>query len=601
MEVQFMPTHANRKSPKLLRFRPAESIVTPRSIPIRRIVNWLSVWAVGALLIGCGGGGGGGSSAPTSQTTAPTTTPLIQAQPTKGELNAASRFASRASLGMNYDQIRALSIKGHDSWLEEQFALPVEYHDEMVADLIQRTEDGEFDEATNADDLPFVFRRYVWWHRALSSNDVLRQRIAFALSEIFVVSEVGGLGDTERALPNFYDVLLARAFGNYRSLLRAVTLHPSMGFYLSHVNNRKADPDNNIYPDENFARENMQLFSIGLYEMNPDGSYKYDANGDPIPTYTDDDIREFAKVFTGLSWGGENARFGRRWENYLVPMEMFDEYHEQGTKKLLNGFEIPAGQTGMEDIEDAIDNIFNHANVGPFIGRQLIQRLVTSNPSPQYVRRVAEAFVDNGLGVRGDMKAVIRAVLLDPEATADPGTYAQFGKLREPILRIVSIGRQFHIQSTSEYFFHGGYWIQDQLKQHPLSSPSVFNFFLPSHMPNGEISEANLVAPEFQITTNTTVIGISNLAQHMIWADDIGGVQSPPFGEMSVNLHEYSVLATDLQGLIDRLDIVLTYGTLSEATRNAIGATLVTIADPMERAQMAIYLFLISPDFAVML
>jgi len=596
-----MPTHANRKSPKLLRFRPAESIVTPRSIPIRRIVNWLSVWAVGALLIGCGGGGGGGSSAPTSQTTAPTTTPLIQAQPTKGELNAASRFASRASLGMNYDQIRALSIKGHDSWLEEQFALPVEYHDEMVADLIQRTEDGEFDEATNADDLPFVFRRYVWWHRALSSNDVLRQRIAFALSEIFVVSEVGGLGDTERALPNFYDVLLARAFGNYRSLLRAVTLHPSMGFYLSHVNNRKADPDNNIYPDENFARENMQLFSIGLYEMNPDGSYKYDANGDPIPTYTDDDIREFAKVFTGLSWGGENARFGRRWENYLVPMEMFDEYHEQGTKKLLNGFEIPAGQTGMEDIEDAIDNIFNHANVGPFIGRQLIQRLVTSNPSPQYVRRVAEAFVDNGLGVRGDMKAVIRAVLLDPEATADPGTYAQFGKLREPILRIVSIGRQFHIQSTSEYFFHGGYWIQDQLKQHPLSSPSVFNFFLPSHMPNGEISEANLVAPEFQITTNTTVIGISNLAQHMIWADDIGGVQSPPFGEMSVNLHEYSVLATDLQGLIDRLDIVLTYGTLSEATRNAIGATLVTIADPMERAQMAIYLFLISPDFAVML
>ena len=596
-----MPTHANRKSPKLLRFRPAESIVTPRSIPIRRIVNWLSVWAVGALLIGCGGGGGG-SSAPASQNSvAPTITPLIQAQPTESELNAASRFASRASLGMNYDQIRALSIKGHDSWLEEQFAVPVEYHDEMVADLIQRAEDGEFDEATNADNLPFVFRRYVWWHRAFSSDDVLRQRIAFALSEILVVSEVGGLGDTERALPNFYDVLLARAFGNYRSLLRAVTLHPSMGFYLSHVNNSKADPDNNIYPDENFARENMQLFSIGLYQMNPDGSYKYDANGDPIPTYTDDDIREFAKVFTGLSWGGANARFGRRWANYLVPMEMFDEYHEQGTKKLLNGFEIPAGQTGMEDIEDAIDNVFNHSNVGPFIGRQLIQRLVTSNPSPQYVRRVAEAFADNGLGVRGDMKAVIRAVLLDPEATADPGTYTQFGKLREPILRIVNIGRQFHIQSTSDYFFHGGYWIQDQLKQHPLASPSVFNFFLPSHMPNGEIAEANLVAPEFQITTNTTVIAVSNLAQHLIWADEIGGVQSPPFGEMSLNLHEYSVLASDVQGLIDRLDMVLTYGTLSEATRNSIGATLVTIADPMERAKWAIYLFLISPDFAVML
>ena len=374
-----------------------------------------------------------------------------------------------------------------------------------------------------------------------------------------------------------------------------------MGFYLSHVNNSKADPDNNIYPDENFARENMQLFSIGLYEMNPDGSYQYDTNGDPIPAYTDDDIREFAKVFTGLSWGGEYARFGRKWANYIVPMEMFDEYHEPGAKKLLNGFEIPAGQTGMEDIEDAIDNIFNHTNVGPFIGRQLIQRLVTSNPSPHYVGRVAEAFADNGLGVRGDMRAVIRAVLLDPEATSDPGTYAQFGKLREPILRIVSIGRQFHIQSTSEYFFHGGYWVQNQLRQHPLASPSVFNFFLPSHMPNGEIAEANLVAPEFQITTNPAVIGVSNLAQHLIWADDIGGVQSPPFGEMSVNLHEYSVLAPDVQGLIDRLDMVLTYGTLSEATRDAIGATLVTIADPMERAKWAIYLFLISPDFAVML
>ena len=599
-----MLTHANRKSIVNRRFRPARGAVAPGSTAIRRVVTWLCVWAVGALLIGCGGGGGGGSSAPASQNTAaPTITPLIQAQPTESELNAASRFASRASLGMNYDQIRALSIKGHDSWLEEQFALPVEYHDEMVADLIQRTEDGEFDEATQPDPdvLPFVFRRYVWWHRALSSDDVLRQRVAFALSEIFVVSEVGGLGDTERALPNFYDVLLARAFGNYRSLLRAVTLHPSMGFYLSHVNNSKADPDNNIYPDENFARENMQLFSIGLYEMNPDGSYKYDTLGDPIPAYTDDDIREFAKVFTGLSWGGENARFGRKWANYVVPMEMFDEYHEQGTKKLLNGFEIPAGQTGMEDIEDAIDNIFNHANVGPFIGRQLIQRLVTSNPSPQYVRRVAEAFADNGLGVRGDMKTVIRAVLLDPEATTDPGTYAQFGKLREPILRIVSIGRQFHIQNTSEYFFHGGYWIQNQLRQHPLSSPSVFNFFLPSHMPNGEIAEANLVAPEFQITTNPAVIGISNLTQHLIWADNIGGVQSPPFGEMSVNLHEYSVLATDVQGLLDRLDMVLTYGTLSEATRNAIGATLVTIADPMERAKWAIYLVLISPDFAVML
>ena len=563
---------------------------------MRNTLRKISSVGLFVILTACGGGGGGSGGGGNVQPT-PTPTPV---GPTRQQLLDASRFSARATLGLTHEEIEALAGMGHEAWLELQFLAPIERHLSVVDNLLQRLADGEFDEANNPDNLRFVFRRYAWWHQAVQANDALRQRIAFALSEIFVVSEVGNLEGFPRALPQYYDQLLENAFGNFRVLLRAVTLSPAMGTYLSHLNNRKADPANNVFPDENYAREVMQLFSIGLFELNTDGSQKTDANGDSIPTYTNPVIREFAKIYTGLSFGGEPANFGRQFpKNYIEPMVMFEAFHETSEKNLLNGLVVPAGQTGMQDIEDALDNLFLHPNVGPFIGKQLIQRLVTSNPSADYIERVANAFNDNGNGERGDMKALIRAVLLDPEAVAPANTHQGFGKLREPLLRLVATLRQFNVQNDSGEYYNAGYYVQNVLKQHALASPSVFNFFLPAHSPSGEIAEANMVAPEFQITTSTTVMAVTNLADLMVIGGSLSDVQAPPFSTATLNLNEYNQIASDVSMLIDRLDVVLTYGTLSPETRSAIEDALNGIADLDFRAKFAIYLFLVSPDYAV--
>ncbi|MGI9222614.1 MAG: DUF1800 domain-containing protein, partial [Woeseiaceae bacterium] len=439
-----------------------------------------------------------------------------------------------------------------------------------------------------------------WWHRAVTARDELRQRVGFALSEIFVVSDsVDILIVHPDALSGYYDTLLSNAFGNFRDLLRDVSLHPAMGVYLSHINNSRSDPVNNIFPDENYAREVMQLFSIGLFELNIDGSLQLDNNNDPIPTYSNVEIREFAKIFTGFSYGGDSAFFGKAYPpNFQTPMQMFDDAHEPGSKNLLNGTVVPAGQTGMQDFDAAIDNLFNHPNVGPFIGKQLIQRLVTSNPSPAYIERVARAFNGDTTGVRGDMREVIKTVLLDPEATAAPTSLADFGKLREPVVRYASILRQFGANSDDGFIAVLGYFLQQLGKQHPLSAPSVFNFFLPAHSPAGEIADAGLVAPEFQITTSNSIVGISNIIDFVILADYVS--DSPQgFEPVSLDYQEYEELAVDANALLDRLDIVLTAGTLDSATRQAILNVITDVEDVSQRAKIAIYMFLLSSDYAV--
>lgn len=274
-------------------------------------------------------------------------------------LASASRLASRATFGLDYTDIEAIAGQGEEAWLEQQFKTPPGWHQTIVKELLARQAAGEFAELEESNNnIEFAFRRLAWWQQAVYAPDLLRQRVAFALSEILVVSDkVDTLAVFPYALSNYYDTLLTHAVGNYRDLLRAVTLHPAMGIYLSHVNNARANPELNTYPDENYAREVMQLFTIGRFELNPDGSEKTDSQGQPIPTYDNDDIREFARIFTGLSYGGG----------------------------------------------DALDNLFNHPNVGPFIGRQLIQRLVTSNPSPEYIARVSAAFNGQSGASRGDM------------------------------------------------------------------------------------------------------------------------------------------------------------------------------------------------------
>ena len=562
--------------------------MTTRIFTVLRI-RWAAPLIAALFLTACGGGSGGSPEPPDP--------PEPPAPPTAADLKDASRFAAQATFGMSFSEIDALARQGAEQWLSSQFALPISAHGSIVADLVARRDAGEFAEFEEDIEYLILFRRLAWWHRTVTAQDALRQRVAFALSEIFVVSDnVDDLIINPYALSDYYDTLLTHAFGNYRDLLRAVSLHPAMGIYLSHVNNRRSDPDNNIFPDENYAREVMQLFSIGLFELNIEGSLQLDAEGDPIPTYSNADIREFAKIFTGLSFGGANAFFGKPFPEFLSPMQMFDAEHEPGEKRLLNDVVVPAGQAGMQDIDAAIDNLFNHPNAGPFIGKQLIQRLVTSNPSPAYVERVARAFNGDNSGVRGDMRAVLRAVLLDPEAAA-PAT-SQFGKLREPVVRYASILRQFGATSSDGFIANTGYFVQELGKQHPLSAPSVFNFFLPAHSPAGEIAAAGLVAPEFQITTSNSIVGLSNLIDFIVLADFVTDAPEP-FAPVSLDYTDYVMIAGDVDALVDRLDIVLTAGTIDVTTRQAIEGVLADIEDLNLRARIGIYMFLISSDYAV--
>lgn len=546
----------------------------------------LPVFALVTFLAGCGGGGGE-SAAP----------PAPPAPPTAAELNAASRFLSQATFGMPFEAVDAVARQGHAAWLDAQFNLPASLHEPLIDDFVARRDGGDFSAFESDIEFLVFFRRLAWWHQTVTAADVLRQRVAFALSEIFVVSDnTDALAVNPYALSTYYDTLQRNAFGNFRDLLSDVSRHAAMGIFLSHVNNRRSDPVNNTFPDENYAREVMQLFTIGLFELNDDGSLKSGPRGAPIPTYSNTEIREFAKIFTGFSYGGAGSFFGRPNPYYRAPMEMFDAAHEPGEKRLLNGMVVPAGQSGLEDFEMAMDNLFDHPNVGPFIGKQLIQRLVMSNPSPAYIERVARAFNDNGAGVRGDMRAVIRAVLLDSESSNAGG--ATGGKLREPVVRYTSILRQLGAESADGFIANLGYYLGAVGRQHPLSSPSVFNFFLPAHAPPGAIADAGLVAPEFQILNANSVVNFANLVDAALFGDFATDAPAP-FEEVSLNLTPLTDIADDAAALVDRLDLMFTFGAMEPATRTVILDTIEPISDADFRVRAALYLVLVSPDYAV--
>ncbi len=501
----------------------------------------------------------------------------------------ASRFLAQATLGADWEEIQRTAQLGLEGWLEEQFQRPAGYHEP----LLQALENGGvvLDSST---------RRAVWWQQVMESPDLLRQRVALALSEIYVVSDnVTAVDDNVLGTANYYDMLLRHSFGNYRDLLRDVTLHPIMGAYLSHLRNERSDPSRGRFPDENYAREIMQLFSIGLFELNIDGTLQLDGSGNAIPTYDNDDITEFAKIFTGLSFDSAFPDFRNGLPVWNRPMEMYQPYHEPGEKLLLRGHYVPPSQTGLADIDSAIDNLFNHPNVGPFLARRLIQRMVTSNPSPAYIRRVAETFNNNGNNVRGDMKAVVRAVLLDPEARTWPtAAFSVEGRLRESFLRRVHLARSFNAANlTNDYPIDDGN-APVNFGQRPLSSPTVFNFFLPDHQPQGEIGDRGLYAPEFQIITAVTAIASADDLESQI----TGGMNSAPMNPLAVvrlDLSDEVALAPNVTALIDRLDLLLTYGNMSGEMRQILVENVSRLSDPVERAQMALYLISISPEYAV--
>lgn len=541
-------------------------------------------------------GGGGGSSPPPDVGAPPPPPPAL----TKAQLDETNRSVRRATFGLDPAELEQVARTGFGEWLEQQMALPPTSHRAVMESIIARRDAGEFDAFEEDGEYVLYARRIAWWHNTVTAPDAVRQRVAYALSQIFVVSDnVDLLTIYPDALITFYDVLLEHSFGNFRDLLRDVSLNPAMGFYLSHLNNRKSDPARNIFPDENYAREVMQLFSIGLFELNPDGSVRIGPNGQPIPAYDNDDIREFAKIFTGLSFGGPNAFFGNDVDPFFSgPMQMFDEAHEPGPKQLLNGTVVPDGLTGTQDIEMAIDNLFNHPNVGPFIGRQLIQRLVTSNPSPAYIERVASAFADNGQGVRGDMKAVIRAVLLDQEALAPAQAGNADGRLQEPVVRYAGLLRQFGARSDDGLISTTGFFLQLVTRQHPMSAPSVFNFYLPDHSPAGELADSGLVAPEFQITNASTIIGWPNFVDAFAFGEP--AADSPEgFAPVTLDIDDWVAMAADVPQLIDALDTLLTAGQLNPQVRDQWIEQVEALSGDDYRFASALWLFLVSPDYLI--
>ena len=549
----------------------------------------------------------------------------------------AARFLNNASLGADYETIHLVAEQGVPKWLDEQLALPPQCSFTDTTWMIwehfypQYIDIWGYDHIVNHGDavLPYwYYWKMAWWNNILKSEDHLRQRVTQALSQIFVISEKSNLQLSGPGMASYYDLLYQHAFGNFRDLLYDISLHPMMGFYLSHINNPKSDAANNIHPDENYAREIMQLFSIGLFELHLDGTRKLDAGGNPIPTYNNTDIKEFAKIFTGLAPAG----YWWPWEDYTAlpiewgnaynespatvvtwkPMTAFDSWHEPGPKRLLRGQVVPAGQGTLGDINAAIDNLFHHPNVGPFISKLLIQRLVKSNPSPAYVARVAARFNDNGNGVRGDMKTVIRAILLDVEAQEMTGTK----KLKEPLLRYTQALRAFNVYNESGRLWNWGYGFDEAVSQGILASPSVFNFYLPEFQPNGPITDADLVAPEFQIHTSATSINYINLVHDWFVNDYLGEIAThagtsvhnapsyeledlDPVDYLYLDLDDEYNLAWNAPALVERLNLILTGGAFSDATQASIISAVEQVSDPVQRVRIALFLSFIAPEYSI--
>lgn len=555
------------------------------------------------------------------------------------DMRGSSRFLASSTVGYTIDDVQTLTETGIETWIDNQMALPSSEYAvptvELIFELLDQCNDtfGELICEQNFNVNAGMWR-VIWWDNVMKGEDQLRQRIALALSEILVVSDQSDLQNTPHGLAAYYDILSNNAFGNYKDLLTEVTLNPSMGFYLSHINNPRTIPMQNTSPDENYAREIMQLFSIGLYELWNDGTRKVDmSTGEWIPTYDNDDIKGLAKVFTGLSgsaWYTEEidapVQFGFPFQAYdlLLPMQMYELWHEPGEKTIIGEHVIPAGQSGMEDIEEAIDVLFNHDNVGPFLAERLIQRLVKSNPTPAYIDRVATVFNDNGSGERGDLGAVVKAILLDAEA------YECFwidnisnGMLRSPLLRYTQMMKGLKAESDTELFFNAGRFYESFVGQAPLSAPSVFNFYAPDYVPNADFAYENLVGPEFQILNSSTS---SNYVNYMLLAfmkeyiNNRYGLEIPNVlnglnGEYNLydlaNNDSYEVrlgdeLWMDLgyspADLIDYLDILMCNGSLSDDTRerltNSVSRT--DLFTPIDAANYAAYMIMINPDFTIL-
>ena len=566
---------------------------------------------IAALLSACGGGG---------DEAAATTAAGISYPAAASDADAA-RFLQQAQFSSTPEEIASVRRGTYAQWLSGQFtAAP----GQTGWDWLEARGYG----ANNTES--YFFSTYpadfMVWNQLMAGPDAMRKRVALALSEFFVASlQSAEFTWRSHAFAGYWDILTRNAFGNFRRLLEDVTLSPAMGYYLNTKGNQKENTRTGRVPDENYAREVMQLFTIGLYELNLDGTEKRDGSGKRIETYTQSDVSNLARVFTGYDFDAPSGeRITPAGQSYTVegrafarrPMKLDETRHSTLAATFL-GTTVPADTPGASALRTALDTLFNHANVGPFFARQMIQRLVTSNPSPAYVARVAARFNDNGAGVRGDLSAVWAAILLDNEARGPQGLAdARFGKLREPMVRLLQWARSFGVTSAA------GSWklfetsqADSQLGQSPLRSPSVFNFFRPGFVPPGTALAADQApAPEFQLINETTVGGYLNYMQGVV-RDGIY-CPEPTVPQAAYTNYQTDVkasyvrelaLVTDAPALVRHLGLVLCAGQLSDATQtlivNALNATSVTASSSdrvkLDRVAAAVLMVMASAEYLV--
>lgn len=534
--------------------------------------------AASLALAGCGGDSSGGTSPGTTPGTGPAPPPISAAQ--------ASRFLAQAAIGYSKADINAVINQGIGGWIGSQFAMPraQKFWDFLIANNYNVSANIN----SNAGFDPMV------WSQLIGSPDILRQRVALSLLNQWVVS-IDGFGASweQFIMAAYFDVLWDNAFGNYRSIMEGVSTSVAMGLYLTFLGNVKANTRTGAIPDENYARELMQLFTVGLYQLNMDGTLVL-SGGNPVPTYSQDDVSQAARVWTGYTYGGSDNTTPDRMR---LPMTVTAANHETGASSFM-GINIPANLDGAASRQVALDGLFNHPNVPPFVSKQLIQHMVTSNPSPAYVQRVATVFANNGSGVRGDMQSVIRAILTDPEARDDSQVEsATFGKLREPVVRLIQWARAFGVTSPTNLWPFGNTGSSStRLAQSPGHAPSVFNWFRPGYTPAGTtIASKGLVAPEFQMASEPSVIAYVNYMQSVITAG--AGEAKPDYASLTP-------LATDSQALLGELNLILAANQISSATIAQMKAALDTIAVTTNtginnRIFAAILLVMASPEYLI--
>jgi uncharacterized protein (DUF1800 family) len=548
------------------------------------------------------------------------TPPLLSPSP-----EDASRFLAQATFGATDADIHTLTKIGFNAWLTSQFNMSPALHEPVVEQSLMLNNPPCVAGDVTCNAALFVqnssnegYLQQTFWQQAMTGSDQLRQRVKYALTEMMVISSTNpAVANMPRGMANYYDLLGADAFGNFRQLLQDVTLSPMMGQFLAMQGNEGSNP--NVDPDENYAREVMQLFTIGLYQLNPDGTQVLNSAGQPIPTFSNTDVMGLASVFTGFSWNVPGNQSNAAWSNCclyvgagfgedLLPMQSYPNHHSTAQKNFL-GVTIPASPNPdpVGDLKIVLDTLYNHPNLPPFFSKQLIQHLVTSNPSPAYVARVAAIFQNDGTGVRGNLQAVIQAILLDTEAR---GSFAassnpQYGKVREALIRYTEWARAFTAQSRNGSFNLGS--AEDPiygLGQMSLRSPTVFNWFAPGYVPPGtSISAAGLVAPEMEMTDVSTVVGYLNYMQSAIGSNAQAGPDV--FSNYST---EIGLAATPNQ-LVDRINLLLMAGEMDSTLQGQILAAVNSIAIPssgqsasnaalLARVETAIYLTMASPSYA---